>query len=85
VAVKPGERGELFQIADVFGAAIKDVGIDSVILELTGDSSKIDDMVMLLDRSILELARSGLVSLERGRKTKEKNNRRTENGNNQDF
>ena len=61
------------------------MGIDSVILELTGDSSKIDDMVMLLDRSILELARSGLVSLERGRKTKEKNHRRTENGNNQDL
>jgi len=82
VAVKPGERGELFQIADVFGAAIKDVGIDSVILELTGDSSKIDDMVLLLDRSILELARSGLVSMERGRKNKDKNNRRMENGNN---
>lgn len=68
VAVKRGERGELFQIADVFGATIKDVGTDSVILELTGASSKIDDMVMLLGDGILEMARSGLVSLERGRK-----------------
>ena len=68
VAVQHGERGELFQIADVFGATIKDVGTESVVLELTGAPSKIDDMSLLLGENILEIARSGVVSLERGRK-----------------
>jgi len=78
VSAKPGERGELFQIADIFGAAVKDVGTNSIILELTGSSSAIDDLLMLLNDQIIELARSGLVSMERGRKDTDKPRR---NGN----
>ena len=68
VAAKPGERGELFQIADIFGASVKDVGTTSIIIELTGSSDEVDDLIMLLNGQILELARSGLVSMERGKK-----------------
>lgn len=67
VAVNRGERGELFQIAGVFGATIKAVDNNSAIMEVTGEPSKIDDIVNLLGPSILEMARSGLVSLEKGR------------------
>ena len=69
VAAKSGERGELFQIADIFRAKIMDVATESVMLELTGASEKIDDFIALLgDHTILEFARSGLVSMSRGRK-----------------
>ncbi len=72
VAAKPGERGELFQIADIFGAKVKDVGTNSIMLELTGNPETIDDLLLLLNGQILELARSGLVSMERGKKEIEK-------------
>jgi acetolactate synthase-1/3 small subunit len=69
VATKPNQRGEILQVADVFGARVVDVGSVSVILELTGSSEKINDFTSLLGSSaILEIARSGLVSMERGKK-----------------
>ena len=71
IAIKPAQRGELFQIAEVFNAKIMDLGIDTVILEVIGQPQKIHDILELLqDYQILELARSGLVSMERGKKTK---------------
>lgn len=71
VAVKPVQRGELFQIAEVFNASIMDLGYDTVILEITGAPEKIQDMIELLSEyTIIEMARSGLVSLERGKKSK---------------
>jgi len=71
IAAKPHQRGELFQIAEVFNAKIMDLGIDTVILEVLGQPHKIQDFLELLqDYQILELARSGLVSMERGRKSK---------------
>lgn len=69
VGAKPGERGEIFQVADVFRAKVMDVGIDSMVLEVTGDPEKINDLLALLkEYEILEMARSGLVSMGRGEK-----------------
>lgn len=69
IAAKPGERGEIFQVVDVFQAKVTDVGFDSMIIESTGPQSQIDDLLALLkDYEILELARSGLVSMEQGKK-----------------
>ncbi|MBN2440150.1 MAG: acetolactate synthase small subunit [Spirochaetales bacterium] len=71
INVKPNQRGEIFQIADVFRAKVMDVGQTSIILEITGTSDKIDDFVALLSPySIIEIARSGIVSMERGKKLK---------------
>lgn len=71
ISVKPVQRGEIFQVADVFRAKVMDVGQNTIILEITGDSEKIDDFIALLSPySILEIARSGIVSLERGKKLK---------------
>jgi acetolactate synthase I/III small subunit len=71
VFLKPEKRAEIFQIADVFGADVMDLGRDAMVLELTGSSQKIDDLVALLqDFGIQEIARSGLVSMERAKKSK---------------
>ena len=48
-------------------AKIIDVGIDSLIIELTGNQSKIDAFIRLLEGyEILELARTGITGLSRG-------------------
>lgn len=71
VSAKPQNRNDLFQIAEVFNAKIMDMGFDTIILEIIGSPEKIQDMIELLSEyQILETARSGLVSIERGKKTK---------------
>ena len=51
---------------DVMSIAI-DVGVDSLIIELTGTESKIEAFFKLLgDYEILELARTGMTGLSRG-------------------
>lgn len=69
VSARGGQRGEIFQVADVFKAQVMDVGFDTMSLELTGSTDKIDDFIALLQPyGLIEMARSGVVSLERGRK-----------------
>jgi acetolactate synthase-1/3 small subunit len=71
VAATSTQRGEIFQVADVFRAKVLDVGLDNMILEVTGSSEKIDGLLLILQSyNILEMARSGLVSMERGKKVK---------------
>ena len=54
-------------IANIFRAKIIDVGVDSLIIELTGTESKIEAFFKLLgDYEILELARTGMTGLSRG-------------------
>jgi acetolactate synthase-1/3 small subunit len=69
VRAKPNLRGEIFQVADVFRARVLDVGIDSMVLEVTGSSDKIDNFIAVLQPYLIrEVARSGLISMERGKK-----------------
>jgi len=64
------QRGEIFQVADVFKAQIMDVGHDSMTVELVGSPEKIDDLLALLGPyGITEVARSGVVAMERSRKS----------------
>ena len=61
------ERQGVIAIADIFRAKIVDVGKDSLTVMLTGDQSKLDALINLLeDYEILELARTGLTGLSRG-------------------
>jgi acetolactate synthase I/III small subunit len=70
VNAKGPQRGEIFQVADVFKAQIMDVGHESMTVELAGSPEKIDDLVaLLLPYGIAEMARSGVVAMERSRKT----------------
>ena len=60
-------RQAIIGITDIFRAKIIDVGIDSLIIELTGNQSKIDAFIRLLEGyEILELARTGITGLSRG-------------------
>ena len=57
------ERQAIGAISDIFRATIVDVGKDSLTVMLTGDQSKLDALINLLeDYEILELARTGLCS-----------------------
>ena len=70
VSAKGSQRGEIFQVADVFKAQIMDVGHDSMTIELAGSPEKIDDLIaLLLPYGIVEMARSGVVAMERSRKS----------------
>lgn len=60
-------RESIITIANVFRGSIIDVGKDSLIIELTGQQSKLDAFLALLEgHEILELARTGITGLSRG-------------------
>lgn len=67
VKASPEERPSIIAVADIFRAKIIDVAPESLIIELTGNQSKIDAFIGLLDgHEILELARTGIAGLGRG-------------------
>ena len=67
VRAEADKRQTLISLTDVFRANIIDVAPESLIIELTGDQSKIDAFIALLDGyEILELARTGIAGLGRG-------------------
>lgn len=67
VAVKPEERQQVIAIADIFRAKIVDVAVDSLMIELTGNQSKLKGFLDLLSEyDIKALARTGITGLARG-------------------
>ena len=67
VRADAADRQSIIAIANVFRGSIIDVGKDSLIIELTGQQSKLDAFVELLrGYEILELARTGITGLSRG-------------------
>ena len=69
VKTTPEQRQQVMAVADIFRAKIVDVGIDSLIIELTGNQNKLDAFLNLLaDYEILELVRTGITGLARGTK-----------------
>ena len=61
------QRAEIISIADIFRAKIVDVERESLMLELTGNQSKVEAFLNLLEGyNILELARTGITGLSRG-------------------
>jgi acetolactate synthase-1/3 small subunit len=67
VAVSTTNRTEIIQLVDVFRARIVDVANDSMIVEITGDEKKIDGFVdVLRPYGIVEMVRTGAVSMLRG-------------------
>jgi len=62
-------RAEIMQIASIFRAQIIDVGLKSVILQVTGDTDKIDALEKLLRQyGVKELVRTGRIGILRGSK-----------------
>ena len=67
VRANANQRQAVNAISSIFRATIVDVGKDSLTVMLTGDQSKLDALINLLeDYEILELARTGLTGLSRG-------------------
>lgn len=60
-------REEILAAVSGFGAETVDYSKDSIIFRLTGESGKIDDFINLMrEFTILEICRTGSVSLEKG-------------------
>ena len=69
IRVSPDKRGEVIALADIFRAKVVDLGVDSVIIELTGSNSKLCGFINLLeDYEVQELVRTGITALSRGTK-----------------
>ncbi len=66
----PEKRDEILTAADAYEAKIIDYMKESIVFQVTGDSRKIDQFInLMLDFNILEICRTGIVSLERGEST----------------
>jgi len=63
-------REEIRAAADAFNARTVDYTKKSIVMQLTDSSRRIDDFINLMrDFDILEICRTGIVSLERGEST----------------
>lgn len=63
-------REEIRSAADAFGAKTVDYSKESFVLQMTADSRRIDEFINLMrDYNILEICRTGIVSLEKGNGT----------------
>lgn len=69
VSVSKERRPEIIEIASIFRAKVVDVASESLMLEMTGHENKIKAFIELMrPYKILELARTGVIALERGGK-----------------
>lgn len=67
VAARVAERQQVIAIADIFRAKIVDVAPDSLMVELTGNQTKLDAFTSLLEGfEIRQLVRTGITGLVRG-------------------
>jgi acetolactate synthase-1/3 small subunit len=63
-------RNDVMQIANIFRAQIIDVSLETLTLVVTGDSEKLKGIENILSEfEILEIARTGVVAIERGKAT----------------
>jgi len=62
-------RSDIIQYADIFRGHIVDISHDSVMVEVTGDSEKIDAFIeLVVPFGIREVGRTGITALARGGK-----------------
>ncbi|MBN2392049.1 MAG: acetolactate synthase small subunit [Anaerolineae bacterium] len=61
-------RSEIMQLVDTFRARVVDVGLDSLMVEVTGTEDKVDGLVdVLRPYGIVEMVRTGRVAMARGK------------------
>lgn len=69
VQATPATRNQIVDIVNIFRAKVVDVNRNSIIVEITGDSKKIAALEEMLDDfGILEMVRTGNISIDRGMK-----------------
>lgn len=67
VKSEPAERPEIMGVVETFRAAVVDIGTNSMIVQVVGDTEKIDAMIELLHPyGIRELSRTGVTAMIRG-------------------
>ena len=63
-------RSEIIQVADIFRGKIVDVGAESLTIEITGETGKLEAFIGMMGKfGIKEMLRTGTVALHRGEKT----------------
>ena len=69
IVAKDVQRREALRVANIFGAKVSDTTLSSFVFNLSGSSRKLDAFIALM-RSLgeIEIARSGVVALNRGEK-----------------
>ena len=61
-------RGDILSAVEVYRASVIDYTAEAMCIEVTGSPSKIDAFVkLMMPYGIVELCRTGLVALERGK------------------
>ena len=66
----PENRADIMVAADAFKAETVDFTREAIVLRVTADSRRIDDFIdYMRDYEIMEICRTGVVSLERGADT----------------
>lgn len=67
ISVTSKDRAEILQIIEHFNAQTDDLSHESLIIQVTGSTSKIDAMVkMLIKFNIVEVVRTGKIVMNRG-------------------
>ena len=67
VAASRKDRQAIIATSNIFRAKVVDISTDSMMIELTGNQSKVDAFINLLgDVEILEMVRTGVTGLPRG-------------------
>jgi len=79
VRAEPAVRSQVLEIVELFRAHVVDVASDSVVIEATGESAKIDALLHVLEPyGIKELVQSGVVAVARGGRSMTDRNLRVE-------
>lgn len=67
VQADPAKRASIIQLVDVFRSKIVDVSRDSMIVEISGDTDKVEALMELLKEfGIKEIVRAGKIAMTRG-------------------
>ncbi|MBU1589448.1 MAG: acetolactate synthase small subunit [Actinobacteria bacterium] len=70
VRVDNATRSQVLEAVTLFRARVVDVATDALVIEITGDSSKVQAFLRILEPyGIKELAQSGLLAIGRGSKS----------------
>jgi acetolactate synthase-1/3 small subunit len=68
ISIEPANMPQIESACNIYKAKIIDLNPESVVVEITGEGSKLDAFEKFLEPyGIIELARTGLVALERGK------------------
>ncbi len=70
VRVDNATRSQILEAANLFRARVVDVATDSLVIEVTGDTAKVEALLRVLEPyGIKEIAQSGLLAIGRGSKS----------------